>query len=415
MKNKFTEFFNKRNIPTSDGIVISCILLFWAANMLACIVAGMLTDGNALTAVLYGGTGSEQFTAFFDSLRKTNNVYYDYYSNGSNPMITPLSALFFHFINSLLSAELTEQVDATNFDYLMDQRSMIIFVLVMAAATLIIFRLTENRMAKVYTSPMAKLFCVAMFFSYPMIYSLERGDTMLITASFVLIFFFFKDSANDSFRSYAILSLAIASAFAFWPLIFIVTLIPEKRFKEIIKLVILAVVMTVLPILIFRFSYNTNVLILADGYFNLASESIGITSVIPGIAGTVIMYITCAIAVFAIFFTKDGYKRVLLTMYILLNFAGISSVGTVILLIAPLVMALNKKDKAKSDIANIAIMAASFIPYPVFWYREDVDVFNLNKWVAAIAIQSLFVSIIVTDVIPAFRKKEIRGVKNVEA
>lgn len=95
-----------------------------------------------------------------------------------------------------------------------------------------------------------KLFFIILFSSV-FLFTIERGNVILISAAFSFYFLSFKDSDSKIGRIFALISLCLATVMKGYPAIFGLYLIAEKRYKEIVFCVVLTLLLTFIPFLWF--------------------------------------------------------------------------------------------------------------------------------------------------------------------
>lgn len=100
-----------------------------------------------------------------------------------------------------------------------------------------------------------KLFMVVLF-SYTFIFTIERGNLIFLTVSFVNYFLAYKDSDNKYLRWFAIFCISMAAVLKVFPAIFGLTLLKEKRYREIGFCVIFCLVVAFLPFLYFEHGFD---------------------------------------------------------------------------------------------------------------------------------------------------------------
>ena len=91
-----------------------------------------------------------------------------------------------------------------------------------------------------------------LLFSSVILFSLERGNIIILCAAFVVYFWAFKDSSDVIKRKFALICLCAASVMKIYPAIFGVFLLKEKRFKDIAFVFLLSCILFFLPFLCFE-------------------------------------------------------------------------------------------------------------------------------------------------------------------
>lgn len=92
---------------------------------------------------------------------------------------------------------------------------------------------------------------ILLMLSIPFLFTIERGNILLLSFVGTLAFFVMKDSEKRWVRDVGYLCLAFAAAIKIYPAIFGFILIKEKKYKEACRLAIYGLVLFVVPFLFF--------------------------------------------------------------------------------------------------------------------------------------------------------------------
>ena len=116
--------------------------------------------------------------------------------------------------------------------------------------------------------------------SFPFLYLFERGNILLLTFVLVLIFLVFGDSPSRTRRELALLALAAAAALKLYPAIFALFLLRDKRYRELGRVILYFLLLSVLPTFFFggrprRFFGASPVGVAALTGFSCGIESLG--------------------------------------------------------------------------------------------------------------------------------------------
>lgn len=130
-----------------------------------------------------------------------------------------------------------------------------------------------------YTRKILKNECIVYFCSIlllltsaPFIYMLERGNMVILSMLFVLIFIYGYDHPNTKIQHIAYISLACASALKIYPAILGILVVQQKKLKNIIVLLIYGILFFVVPF----FIYGTpkDIIKMFSNAFSLNKETI---------------------------------------------------------------------------------------------------------------------------------------------
>lgn len=228
------------------------------------------------------------------------------------------------------------------------------------------------------------IYTIILFLTYPVFYMFDRGNYIMIT--FVFVYFFVYYYNINQKKSLCFLSAAIAMKI--YPIMFLLILFTEKKYKNIWKIFLVTGILSIIPILLFRgdfFSNLTNfvnnLLFFSKGHVN-EIQNLSWSSSLSGIIKIPIMlfnrgivpfdikipYLVLAFVLIGIVFyllkkevTLDRKIIYLLSLQILIM--PVSYDYALIYLYIPLLLLL-KKERAleRKDVFSIIIIALLFIP-----------------------------------------------------
>lgn len=226
-------------------IAISYILL---------LTIDFLYDGKASDLVLFYSqtdTGMD----FFSSIQYTKGRN-PYYSFGT--VYPPLANLFFYMIYRLLPTRLREIMPETMAD-IMNARntyadlrgyrsSMMCFLLFLILCIMLMLCVFQSVLKKRSYSNVCS---IALCMSAGMLYSIERGNIIILSVFFLLLFLRGYDSEYKIIRELALISLAISAGLKLYPALFGVVLLYSRKYKEAVRTVLYGIVAFIIPIIPF--------------------------------------------------------------------------------------------------------------------------------------------------------------------
>ncbi len=189
---------------------------------------------------------------FFNSLIEvhTKHPYKDF-----SVLYPPLANLFFYALFSFVplndlsvlpySHEEAIRLVGTPNDIRLHQTCMLLFLFTFLVSVLLFVFLMQK-----FSMPKSNLLIFCLFFTFPMLQAMERGNIVLLPFGITLFFYLYHESSNRILRELSILALAIAFGFKLYPAFLGVLLIKEKRVKDIIKAFIYAILVTIIPLII---------------------------------------------------------------------------------------------------------------------------------------------------------------------
>lgn len=96
----------------------------------------------------------------------------------------------------------------------------------------------------------------ALFLSYPVLFSMERGNVIIYTFLFTLFFIVYYQSRNKILRELSLISLACAFASKFYPLIFAILLLKKGKILPLIRLSLYCMLLFIVPFMIFEGGFS---------------------------------------------------------------------------------------------------------------------------------------------------------------
>ena len=227
------------------------------------------------------------------------------------------------------------------------------------------------------------LFLIITLMSIPFLFTFERGNIIFVALIFLMLFIYFKDSNNKFLREFALFSLAMSAAIKIYPAIFGLVLIKEKRWGEIVRVIIYGIVLFVVPFIFFGgfseiLTFIHNLTHTTDEFsvthvinrmnFSAAIEELSYAfnfenyQFISKILILFIFVISCINSLLS----KVNWKTYALLSCLIVGIPGISFTYTVIFLIIPLIYFLDSKDKKKFvDYMYLLLFILIMFPCPL--------------------------------------------------
>lgn len=249
-----------------------------------------------------------------------------------------------------------------------NQMGMLVFVIYMIITLGITAYLIHSNKKG---SKVEKIFFLFMIlFSTPFLYAMERGNIVIVTLIFLMIFTFYYDSKNKIIKEIALIALAMAVSTKIYPAIFGLILLRDKKYKEAVRCIIYGLVIFFLPFLCF--GGFEKIPMLFNNIFNAVEDfmqtglgyKVNISNTIKAFGRAVGLendwyislsnisaYILLFISIISSFFIKEKWKFVCIMAALLVVFPNFSYTYTLIFMLIPLIMFLDKDSKnSKLDI-----------------------------------------------------------------
>lgn len=256
------------------------------------------------------------------------------------------------------------------------------------------------------------LFLITTFMSIPFLFTFERGNIIFVALICLMLFMCFKDSENKLLREFALVSLALSAAIKIYPAIFGLILIKEKKWKEIIRVIIYGIIVFFVPFMFFggfseviEFVYN---LTQTTGEFSISyvinrmnfSAAIEEISNIFGLENIELISKTAIGVIFVLscitsLLSKENWKAYALIVCLIVGIPGISFTYTAIFFVIPLIYFLDNNDKRKlMDYVYLLLFILIMFPCPLSLFEQGSYSYyygnaTLNTKIMSISIISL--------------------------
>lgn len=160
----------------------------------------------------------------------------------------PMCFLILKFVYRLIPTSFRGR-DANGFYYRELMHAQIIYVLFMLIAFYCMIELIKY--SYLGSDRDKRLFAGGIVFSGPLLFTLERGNLIIISFIGLLFFINLYDSEEKRKRWCAYLALSFSAAIKIYPALFGLLILYKKRYKEAIQTIIVGLVIFVAPCMIF--------------------------------------------------------------------------------------------------------------------------------------------------------------------
>ena len=451
----------KQRIPSTKDL-IKYFMIFFFASLFSCAVFAAASGGEAWKYMLFhNGPYTDMYMDFFNSIRDGGSP--DVYSARNN-IYPPLCVLIFRIFSKLISPELVSTRFNARKLLQTDQLCMMIYFLFALICIIALVRLIESY-ANIKTQgkmkTQASIISYAMIISYPVMFCLERGNILILSAVLAMFFVFFKDSENKVIRELSYISLAFSAGIKLYPAIFGLSLIIEKKYKEAARLLLYGIVVVGFPIVFFLDEFRPDTASISFGTLHLLNIGSNVTSnaestsalakiiknlinfavnkksslnfssvsiqnfVFMAKADPTIAKILCAIteaiALVCAFKTKSEWKRMFLLAYLMLNIPSASNSYALSFVLIPFTMFLFGQNKRTfKDWIYLCGFALLLTPLPTLWfYHPDIvkkivasiGVYyntQLNQYLGTLVFQFIFVLIAIECICELKKHKVVK-------
>ena len=342
-----------------------------------------------IITIAFEGKDSSQLSVFFNRMDNfladfTNTVGYSALRNPYNNLAyrgwehkqyPPLAYVFF-YICSKFSFNIDTYYEE-NFFLNMYKEPFFMFVLILfySITSIIVFELVvSNKNGSLFKKYGTAL---AVLLSYPVLFTIERGNNYIMASIFVMIFVFYYDSTNKLLKEFALISLGVAFGLKLTPAIFGMLLLIDKKWFEAIRTGIYGLLSFFPPMLIFEggaknfFYFIRNLKISAESHSAFSGVSIlgSISYVVQNIfardiPGTriesiliLLNYICLLLLLIFCIFYKDKWLRVLALSIVAISASGQAGEYSLLIYFPFIILFLNEKSDRINGV-NVLVMVA---------------------------------------------------------
>lgn len=118
-----------------------------------------------------------------------------------------------------------------------------------------------------------------LLLSSVILFSIERGNIIILCAALICYFLAFKDSSTKWLRYFSLMCLCIVSIIKIYPVLFGLYLLKDKRYKDIMICICVSMILAFVPFLFFEGGFSNIGQIIEN--FSVYSQSYGFYSVFP--------------------------------------------------------------------------------------------------------------------------------------
>lgn len=349
-------------------VIISIVLIIISA------VFAVFTCGDSFINILFKERG-DYLTDFFSSVAESlDNPYSD-----KHVIYPPLTVLAYGCIGKIISFFVDPIVGVPYADQM---RESVAGLAVYFSTVLIFYILLVIVLVKFNKKRDKKLFIIEIFLlvlSYPILFSIDRGNSIIFSFIFCLLFVLMYSSENRYVRYLSHICLAVAVSIKIFPIFFWVLILRERRWGESILCLFIISIVFLSPFLLTDGSLS----ILIDNattYVSSGDNMNGIINIrnmvyafIPNDLelvsriSTVLSYLYLVLCTLAIILDKqmDRWQAILLAASMLVLGPGFGAEYLLIYVMIPLIVFLNACDENSKYTICVAIVFAlvlSIIP-----------------------------------------------------
>ncbi|WP_026835114.1 glycosyltransferase 87 family protein [Eubacterium xylanophilum] len=355
------------------------------------------------------GKGGTQFDIFFQKCSdfmadafnvagysSGRDVYHNtVYSGLGEKSYPPLTYMLMYFMSRLVDIKAYEKINSFKTMYA-DPSFMIILIIATIIVLLLLYELI--RTVKQGENHIKALTAFAIILSAPVLYAIERGNTILFTSILVIFFLYYNDSENKVLREMALIALAMAAAFKITPAFLGIVLLYKKRWIDCVKVCLYFIVVGILPFLFFKGGFANILQMISNIQLNMSRYALldGCTNksfllhyavMIKGadgiqsldmllIVARIMTFIVCAVLIVAPLFWEEKWKKIMSVCVVLIILPGHSEYYCLLYMIPAIIAFLNAKERGRYD--WIMMIGIFFITYSVQGILNDIFGYHLG-------------------------------------
>ena len=336
---------------------------------------------------------------------------YESYLNSYPAFVNIILEIFAHFIpynyrDSLSPHELRE-----------NQYAMMVFLIYLLLCIWAFSSCIKVKMK--FDNITDSIFTLSMLLSYPMLFTLERGNIIILAFIFTLFFVFFRNSNHKIVREISYIFLAFAASIKIYPAFLGLFLIKEKKIKDTIRLLIYGIFTFFAPFFV-MFDGITSIKYMLKGLFEVVTYDRGcgyqyslsnfftivskITKIeIPTIITTILLCIVMTCLIVSFFVVKEEWKQVLALILPMILLPGFSAAYVLIFLFIPFSLFISKIYNQENIVFIDKLYAflffvifAPFLSFVLPQFSNDIYVFTCGMMIHYIALMG-FIFLLVKE------------------
>jgi hypothetical protein len=219
MKEAYLREYDRNPVFT---LFLTILIIFFIISA----VVAILTNGDSIRlAMVYDSENT--FMDYFHSIMFSSDRPYEYWTVMYPTLITTIYAALGRFIIPFVDAAPGETLSFAMKNTQMGMMSLfVITILTFFLLHWIFKRVTKN------TDLRTNLLFLMMLLSFPFIFALERGNSIILTLAFCLLFLLGYRSENKYIRYASYVALGFAAGIKLYPAILLLLIFRDRNIKE---------------------------------------------------------------------------------------------------------------------------------------------------------------------------------------
>lgn len=365
---------------------------------------------------------------YFSMLAKIHDL--DPYARNTNypAMCFLVWRFFYHFMPGI------PQGDDSSYlrDYMLAQLPYMLYTIV----CVLVIALCVRHLLRTFKTGVVNTVVIALLVSGPLIFTIERGNIILLALASLMPFICFYDSPKKWVRYLSYICLAFSAAIKIYPAIFALLVLSKGRLKEFAHLVIIGIVVFILPFFAFGGLEAFETMIRGLFQYSGTSEAGGLgynfsfiilVKIVAALFGTNLQSVPLpfTLAAFAVclvlfFLCKDTWKKAFLLALMCVWAPSFSYTYVLIFFIPAVALFLANPPHGKRGYLYLGLFVLLFIPYALPYVSAISavlgDVYLKLSW-GCLIINFVLVAFVVAfavDLVLTYRaKRTSEGLQNI--
>ncbi len=371
MKKEDTSLAKNKTFLTKSSTFEFIFILTMSLLLLAFLI-GLGSGLNSIQHSIFFAHGVDLFADFLNPVRFVSHIYFITGYKEVASIYPAMPILFFYpfslFVTNFI---VNEQLSAYTI--------MTIFIFLLIPTFLIAFSLYELK-----TGSKLKRLCIVFLLLFSGIYltSLERANIAFYSVMSVFCFLSFYKSDKKVWREISLIALAVAASIKIYPALFGILLLLEKRYFDLFKAFIYALLISIIPFLIMPggiiniIYFLARVIHLQVAAGNSSNEYMfGLNGFIPIVSMIIpklkflisliepFKFFSFIISIIGVFYIEKYWKKLLLLTILTIVLPTPSYIYTCINLFFPIILFLNEKEHTMSDWKYLILMIFILSPF----------------------------------------------------
>lgn len=330
-----------------------------------------LVGGTAAFLDIFFMRGDDILPDFFNPLRDAAQGIATYTER--HVMYPPLGNLLLRLLGRLLPAAYLNTSDADFHTWNAYSATMLAYLLF---AVLILAWIAARLSRENHPAPRRAGLIFFLLCSFPFLFWLERGNTVLFIVPLLLIFAQNYDSESPFAREAGLLALAVAFALKLYPALFGAVLVADRRWREAVRCAVYAVILLIAP----SFAYGgpralwyvvQNIARFSHSRSGNARSFLGNFGISSTATALLLMLMFLLLAVFLVAYACVCRKRshtLAIAATIMLCIPSVFSSYNMMMMLIPLVLFL-RQEKLQTPrdflwFAGLSLPFVAYLPHP---------------------------------------------------